>query len=78
MERVLAWVVASRRELVASGIGEFKWLAIGALQGIRKRVEREGSSEDHCGDDIRGGDESVSGGVGIVTSGEVSVVGGDD
>lgn len=78
LEGVLAWVVATRRKLVARGIVELEGLAIGTGEGVGQGVEGQVASEGHGGDDVGRSDEGVSGGISIVTAGEVAVVGGDD
>lgn len=75
---VLSRVVTVRRELLSIGVGELEVLSVSSLERIGEGVEGERSSEDHGGDEIRGSDESVGVDVGIVPSGEVSVVGSDD
>lgn len=75
---VLAGVVASLGETVAGGRRELEVLAILVLQGIGEGVEGERAGNGHGDDEIGGGDEGVSGGVTIVTAGEVTVVGRDD
>lgn len=42
------------------------------------RIEIQGSGQSESGGQFRGGDETVSGGVGVVTSGKVTVVRCDD
>lgn len=78
LEGVLAGVVATRRKLVARGIVELEGLAISASERVGQGVEGQVASESHGGDDIGRSDESVSGGVGVVATSEVTVVGGDD
>jgi hypothetical protein len=78
LEGVLSGVVTLGRELEASGLRELELLAVGALEGVGQGVEGEVTGEDHGGDKVRGSDEGVGGGVGIVSSSEVSVVRRDD
>ena len=78
LEGVLTGVVTARRELVTSWVREFEWFAISALESVRERVEGEITSKSHSSDEIRRGDESMGGRVSIVTTSEVTVVGGDD
>ena len=78
LECVLTGVVTTRREFVTSWGREFEWLAISTLERVRERVEGEITSKSHSSDEIRRSDESVGGGVSIVTASEVTVVGGDD
>jgi hypothetical protein len=75
---VLARVVASGRETVTSGRSKLELLAVLVLQGIGKRVEVEGSGDGHGDNQIGRGDERVSGGVTVVSAGEVTVVRRDD
>ena len=78
LEGVLARVVTARGELVTVGGGELEGLAVRANERVGERVEAEVTSEGHRGDDIGGSDEGMGGGVGVVTTGEVTVVGRDD
>lgn len=78
LEGILTRVVATRGKLVTSGVGELEGLAIGSSKGVGEGVEGEVASEGHGGDNIGGGDKGMRGGVSVVTSGEVTVVGGDD
>lgn len=78
LEGVLSGVVALRGKLVAGWVGELEFLAVGALEGVGERIERQVAGESHGGDDVRGGDEGVRGGVSVVTASEVTVVRGDD
>ena len=78
LEGVLARVVATRREFVSGGVGELERLAVSALKGVGQGVEGQVSSKGHSSDDIRGSDECVGSGVGIITTSEVTVVRGDD
>lgn len=75
---VTAGVVALSGETLAGGRLELELLAILVLQGIGERVELEGTGNSHGNNKVGGGDEGVSGGVGVVTASEVTVVGGDD
>lgn len=75
---VLSGVVTVRRELLSIGVGELEVLSVSSLERVGEGVEGERSSEDHGGDEIGGSDESVGVDVGVVPSGEVSVVGSDD
>lgn len=75
---VTAGVVALSRETLTGGGLEHELLAVLVLQLVGERVELEGTGNGHGDDQVGRGDESVGGGVGIVTTGEVTVVGGDD
>ena len=75
---VLTSIVTTRRKFLSGRVGELEFLSIGTLERVGHRVEREGSTEDHGGNEIGRSDESVGSSVGIVTSGEVSVVGSND
>lgn len=57
---------------------ELELVAVLVLEGVGERVEAEGASNRHGGDQVGGGDEGVGGRVGVVTTGEVTVVGRDD
>lgn len=75
---VTAGVVALGRETLTSGSFEHELLAVLVLEGVGKRVELEGTGNGHGNDKVRGGNEGVGGGVSIVTTGEVTVVGRDN
>ena len=75
---VLTGIVSLGGELETSGVGELELLAVSALERVGQGVEGQGTGKGHGGDEIGGGDEGVGGGVGIVTTGKVSVVGSDD
>ena len=74
LECVLTWVVPARGQFEAGRRGEFEGHTGGRLEGVCKGVEGEGTSEGECGNYVRRSDESVSGGVGIVTTCEVAVI----
>lgn len=78
LEGVFSGVVALGGKLVAGWVGELEFLAVGALEGVSERVERQVASESEGGNDVRGGDKGVGGGVSVVTASEVTVVRGDD
>ena len=78
LEGVLSGVIATRGELETGGILELEGLAISAGESVGNGVEGQVASKGHGGDKVRGSDESVGGGVSIVTTGEVTVVRGDD
>ena len=75
---VLTSVVAARRELLTGGGRELELLAVSALERVGQGVEGEATSESQGRDNVGRGNESVRRGVGVVTAGEVTVVGGDD
>lgn len=75
---LLAGVVAVGGKTGTGRSLEHEVLAILVLQGIGERVEVEGASKGESDDEIGGGNESVGGRVGVVTTSEVTVVGGDD
>lgn len=75
---VTARVVALVGKTVTSGGLQLELLAILVLEGVGNRVEVEGTSNAHGNDKVRRCDEGVGGRVGIVTTGEVTVVGRDD
>lgn len=78
LESLLSLVVALNGELLALGSLELELLAVGTLDGVGEGVEGERTTEDHGGDHVGGGDEGVGSGVGVVASGEVTVVRRDD
>lgn len=78
LEGVLARVVATRGKFIARGVGEFEGLAVSSGKCVSERVEGQATSKGHSGDDIRGSNKGVGGGVGVVTTGEITVVGSDD
>jgi hypothetical protein len=75
---VLTGIVSLGGELETSRVGELELLAISALERVGQGVEGQGTGKGHGGNEIGGGNEGVGGGVGIVTTGKVSVVGSDD
>ena len=75
---VTAGVVSLFGQSLSSWCLEHEFFAILALKGIGQRVEVEGTGEGHGDNEVRGGDESVGGGVGVVTASEVAVVRRDD
>lgn len=78
LEGVLSGVVAPGGKLEAGWVGELEFLAVGALEGVGERVEGQVAGEGKGGDDVRGSDEGVRGGVSVVTASEVTVVRSDD
>lgn len=78
LEGILTGIITTRRKLISTGVGEFKGFAIRASQGVCKGIEGEATSKGHGGDDIRRGNEGVGRRVGIITSGEVAIVGCND
>ena len=78
LEGVLAGVVATGRKLVTRGILKLEGLAISTDERVGDGVEGEGAGKGEGGGDVGGGDEGVGGRVGVVTTGEVAVVRGDD
>ena len=75
---VTAGVVALGRKTLTRGSLELELLAVLVLEGVGKGVELEGTSNGHCNDKVGGSNERVGGGVSVVTTGEVTVVGRDD
>lgn len=63
---------------MARGVREPEGFAVGTDELVGHGVEAEVAGEREGGDDVGGGDEGVGGGVGVVTAGEVTVVGSDD
>ena len=64
LEGVLPGVESSDGEAVTEGLGELQLCAVGALVAVCGRVEIQGASQGHLG----AGDESVGGGVGVITT----------
>lgn len=71
---VHAGVVASVGQTLSGGLLELELLTLGILEGVGQRVESQVTGNGKGGDEIGRGDESVGGGVRIVSAGEVSVV----
>jgi hypothetical protein len=78
LECVLTGIVTAWGKLVATGVLELEELAIAANKIIGDGVKGQAASERESGDDIGRCDESMGGGVGIVTASEVTVVRGED
>ena len=78
LESVLTGIVALWRQLVARGVAELEGFAVGANEGVRKRVESEVTSKGNSGYDVWRRNKSMCGGIGIVTTSEVAIVGSDD
>ncbi len=75
---VTAGVVTPVGKTVTGGGLELELLAILVLEGVGKRVEVEGTSNAQGNNKVGRRDEGVGGRVGVVTTGEVTVVGRDD
>ena len=78
MVGVVTGVVAARRELLTGGSQELELLAVSTLETVGHGVEGKATGEGHGGHEVGRGNESVSSRVGVVTTSEVTVVGGDD
>lgn len=78
LEGVFTRVIAARRKFVSAGIREFEGLAVRADEGVGEGVEGERSCEGHGSNDVGGGDKGMCGRVSVISSGEVTVVRGDD
>jgi len=63
---------------VAGGIREPEWFAVRTDESVREWVESKITGEDESGDNVGGGDEGVSGRIGVVATSKVTVVGGDN
>ena len=63
---------------MTSGIREFERFAVSTGESVRQRVESEITGGDKSSEDVRGCDEGMGGGVDIVTSGEITVIRGND
>ena len=71
-------VVSTGGKTSAGGLLEHELVAILVLEGVGEGVEVQGAGKRHGDNEIRGGNEGVGGGVGVVTSSEVTVVRRDD
>ena len=78
LEGVFAWVVTARGKFVTVGGGELEGLAVSTDERVGDGVEAEVSSKGHRGDNIGGSDERVGGRIGVVTAGEITIIGSDD
>ena len=76
-EQVVAYVAVGGKTST-SGLLEHELVAVLVLEGVGERVEVQGAGKRHGDNEIGGGDEGVGGGVGVVTSSEVTVVRRDD
>jgi len=52
LEGVLSGVESLRRKLLSGRLSELEGLSVGSDEGVGERVEGEGSSEGHGGDDL--------------------------
>ena len=71
---ILARVVATRRELLAIGIGELEGFTIGTSKGINQWIEAKIACESESRDNIRGSYEGVGRGIRVITAREVAIV----
>ena len=78
LEGVLSGIVSLWWELETRWLRELELFAVGTLESVGQWVECEVTSKDEGGNEIWGSDESVGSWVGVVSSGEVSVVRRDD
>ena len=76
-EQVVAYVAVGGKTST-SGLLEHELVAVLVLKGVGEGVEVQGAGKRHGDNEIGGGDEGVGGGVGVVTSSEVTVVRRDD
>jgi hypothetical protein len=76
--RVLTRIITPRRELLARWALELERLAIGSNESISDGVESQIAGECESGNDIRGCNECMCGGIGVVAAGEVTIVRSDD
>ena len=67
LEGVLPGVESSDGEAVPEGLGELQLCAVGALVAVCGRVEIQGAGQGQVGH-LGAGDESVGGGVGVITT----------
>lgn len=75
---ILTWIVSVGGKTVTAWLLELEVLAVLVLEGVSERVKGQVSSKSHGNNDIGRGDERVGGWVGVVASGEVTVVRADD
>jgi hypothetical protein len=75
---VLSWVVSIGGQTHTGWRLELELLAVAAGEFIFGWIEVQSASNSHGNDKVGRCDEGVGGGVGIVTTGEVTVVGRDD
>ncbi len=78
INKLNALIEVQGNELKARGRRELEWLPGRGGDGVGQGIEREGSGEGESSDEIGRGNEGVSGRISIITSGEVTVVRGDD
>lgn len=71
-------VESSSWELHSRGRVQEDLLAVCAYQGVLLRIEGQVSGNGKGGDQLRRGDKGMGGRVGVIASGKVTVVGGDD
>lgn len=75
---VVTGVVATSGETITRGGLEEELVAILILELVGQGVEVQGTGDGESDDEVRGGDEGVSGRVAVVSPGEVTVVRRDD
>ena len=68
LEGVLPGVESSDGEAVTEGLGELQLCAVGALVAVCGRVEIQGAGQGQRYGHLGAGDESVGGGVGVITT----------
>ena len=71
---VLTGVITARRELLAIGIGELEWLAIGAGKSIGQWVKAKIARESKGSNDIGRSNEGVRSRIRIIATREITVV----
>jgi hypothetical protein len=78
LEGVLSWVVAVSGQTGTNRLLQHELVAVLVLERIRQGVEVQGTSNCQRNNEIRRGDERVSGRVSVVTASEITVVGRKD
>ena len=71
---ILTWVVTTGWELLAIGIGELKWLAVGASKSISQWVKAKIARESKGRNDVGRGNEGVRSRIRIIATSEITVV----
>mmetsp|Transcript_4227 Transcript_4227/g.26860 ORF Transcript_4227/g.26860 Transcript_4227/m.26860 type:complete len:353 (-) Transcript_4227:1099-2157(-) len=78
LESILSWIESFGRKLISVRALEHHLLTIGAHQGVLLGVEAQITRDSKCSDQLWTCHKGVRGGVAIIASRKVPVVGGDD